>query len=146
MGQGLVVFLDRLVVISYVIYLVEDIEVNFDFEFSLSDSLLVFLFDSEEMIVVNIVVFDEEGNYDFCEIYILVQQNVVCGGDEFILYCFVFDDVFFSCSSLLVGLFEDLEVVYSSDFGGIFVLMNLLFGVFYGIIVIDMVVELMLLI
>ena len=142
-GQGPAVFLDRPVVTSYAIYLAEDIEANPDFEPSPSDSLLVLLSDSEETTVVNIVAFDEEGNYDFCETYILVQQNVACGGDEPIPYCFAPDDAFFSCSSPPAGLPEDLEAAYSSDPGGTSVLMNSLFGAPYGTIAIDTVVELM---
>ena len=65
-------------VTSYAIYRLADIEAAPDFEPSPDDTGLTLTHEDEENTVVRIYAFDEEGNYGFCETYVLVQQNQSC--------------------------------------------------------------------
>lgn len=65
-------------VTSYAIYRAITVEDDPDFEPNPDDSELVLTQDDEESTVIFIYAFDEEGNYAFCETYVLVQGNSNC--------------------------------------------------------------------
>jgi len=69
----------QLQVHSYAIYRAADVEADPNFVPSPDDTGLVLTQDDEETVVVYVYAFDEDGNYDYCETYILVQQHVDCG-------------------------------------------------------------------
>eukprot|EP00903_Cladosiphon_okamuranus_P000214 g214.t1 len=69
----------QLQVHSYAIYRAADVEADPNFVPSPDDTGLVLTQDDEETTVVYVYAFDEDGNYDYCETYILVQQHVDCG-------------------------------------------------------------------
>ncbi|MEL6837611.1 MAG: hypothetical protein AAFP77_31670, partial [Bacteroidota bacterium] len=78
-GQGPELFGGLPVVNKYAIYRAIDVDADPDFVPSPDDTGLVLTEDDEETTVVYVYAFDEDGNYDFCETYILVQQHVDCG-------------------------------------------------------------------
>ncbi|MEO0727358.1 MAG: T9SS type A sorting domain-containing protein [Bacteroidota bacterium] len=141
-GQGPDFFFGRPVVTQYAIYDAEDVEADPDFVPSPADSLLTFREESEELEVLYIYTFDEEGNYAFCETYALVQFDVACSEGGVIPFCFAPDPASFSCGNAPGGLPDDLEEAYSTDFGATSTLMNTLFGTPTGTVVTDTVVEL----
>ncbi|MEL6837612.1 MAG: hypothetical protein AAFP77_31675, partial [Bacteroidota bacterium] len=78
-GQGPELFGGLPVVNKYAIYRASTVEADPNFVPSPDDTGLVLTEDDEETTVVYVYAFDEDGNYDFCETYILVQQHVDCG-------------------------------------------------------------------
>lgn len=70
-------------VTSYAIYRTADIEANPDFVPDPADTGLLLTQDDEESTVVRVYAFDEDGNYDYCETYVLVQLNTACVADDF---------------------------------------------------------------
>ena len=78
-GQGPDEFLGLPRVTKYAIYRAETVESDPDFVPNPDDTGLVLTQDDEETTVVYVYAFDEEGNYDYCETYVLVQQHVDCG-------------------------------------------------------------------
>jgi len=80
-GQGPEIFLGNPRVTKYAIYRAETVEADPNFVPSPDDTGLVLTQDDEETTVVYVYAFDEEGNYDYCETYVLVQQHVDCGND-----------------------------------------------------------------
>ncbi|MEL7423005.1 MAG: T9SS type A sorting domain-containing protein [Bacteroidota bacterium] len=141
-GQGPDLFFGRPVVTQYAIYYAEDVETNPNFVPNPADSLLTFREESEELEVLYIYTFDEEGNYAFCETYALVQFDVMCSEVGVIPFCFAPDPASFSCGNAPGGLPDDFEEAYSTDFGATSTLMNTLFGTPTGTVVTDTVVEL----
>ena len=69
----------QLRVTSYAIYRAADVEADPDFEPNPADTGLVLTQDDDETTVIYVYAFDEEGNYDYCETYVLVQSHVTCG-------------------------------------------------------------------
>lgn len=65
---------------SYAIYRAATVEADPDFEPSPDDTGLLLNQDDEQETVVYVYAFDEDGNYDYCETYVLVQQHDDCGG------------------------------------------------------------------
>jgi hypothetical protein len=65
-------------VTKYAIYRAADVEANPNFVPSPNDTGLVLTDEDEQTTVVYVYAFDQEGNYDYCETYILVQQHVSC--------------------------------------------------------------------
>jgi hypothetical protein len=78
-GQGPELFGGLPRVTKYAIYRAADVEADPDFVPSPDDTGLVLTQDDEATTVVYVYAFDEEGNYDYCETYVLVQQHVDCG-------------------------------------------------------------------
>ncbi|MGH1435533.1 MAG: hypothetical protein ACRBG0_13875, partial [Lewinella sp.] len=78
-GQGPELFNGLPRVIKYAIYRAADVEADPDFVPSPDDTGLVLTQDDDENTVVYVYAFDEEGNYDYCETYILVALNDNCG-------------------------------------------------------------------
>jgi hypothetical protein len=68
-------------VTSYAIYLASEVDDNPDFEPSPDDTGLVLTQDDNLTTIVYVYAFDQEGNYDYCETYVLVQQHVDCGNN-----------------------------------------------------------------
>eukprot|EP00903_Cladosiphon_okamuranus_P000088 g88.t1 len=79
-GQGPEIFLGNPRVTKYAIYRAADVEADPNFVPSPDDTGLVLTQDDESTTVVYVYAFDEEGNYDYCETYVLVQQNPICNG------------------------------------------------------------------
>lgn len=77
-GQGPETENGLLQVNSYAIYRASDVENNPDFAPNPADDGLVLTQEDEASTVVYIYAFDEEGNYDYCETYVLVQEHVDC--------------------------------------------------------------------
>lgn len=130
------------VITSYAIYLVAEIDTIPNFVPSPSDSILILQEDSEETTVVNIVAFDNEGNYSACETYILVQHALGCEEGQISPFCFAPAPVTYSCSAPPENLPVDLEMAYNTDFANTSLLMNELFGAPTGSVVVDTLVEL----
>ncbi|WP_367391600.1 choice-of-anchor R domain-containing protein [Lewinella sp. LCG006] len=80
-GQGPELFGGLPRVTKYAIYRAADVEADPNFVPSPDDTGLVLTQDDEATTVVYVYAFDEEGNYDYCETYVLVQQHVDCGPD-----------------------------------------------------------------
>lgn len=72
-GQGPELFFGKPRVSSYAIYLAQEVDANPNFIPSPADSVLLITQDGEETTVVYIYAFDEEGNSNYCETYVLVQ-------------------------------------------------------------------------
>ncbi|MEL6831739.1 MAG: T9SS type A sorting domain-containing protein, partial [Bacteroidota bacterium] len=64
---------------NYAIYRAADVEADPNFVPSPDDTGLVLVDADDTETLVYIYAFDEEGNYDFCETYVLVQQHSDCG-------------------------------------------------------------------
>ncbi len=141
-GQGPDTFMGRPVITSYAIYLASEIESTPDFVPHPSDSLLILQEDSEETTVINIVAFDEEGNYASCETYVLVQFAIGCQEGEINPFCFAPNPTSFACGHEPDGLPDDLETAYNDDFAATSILMSDLFGAPSGSVVVDTLVEL----
>lgn len=65
-------------VTKYAIYRASDVAGNPNFVPSPNDTGLVLTDEDEETTIVYVYTFDEEGNYDYCETYVLVQQHANC--------------------------------------------------------------------
>ncbi|WP_367390569.1 choice-of-anchor I family protein [Lewinella sp. LCG006] len=78
-GQGPELFGGLPRVTKYAIYRAADVEADPNFVPSPDDTGLVLTQDDEATTVVYVYAFDEDGNYDYCETYVLVQQHVDCG-------------------------------------------------------------------
>jgi hypothetical protein len=78
-GQGPELFNGLPRVTKYAIYRAVDVDADPDFIPSSDDIGLVLTQDDEPTTVVYVYAFDEEGNYDYCETYILVQLHTMCG-------------------------------------------------------------------
>jgi hypothetical protein len=78
-GQGPELFGGLPRVTKYAIYRAADVEADPNFVPSPDDTGLVLTQDDDQSTVVYVYAFDEEGNYDYCETYVLVQQHVDCG-------------------------------------------------------------------
>jgi len=79
-GQGPQTNNGLLRVIKYAIYRASDVEAaGEDFVPNPAQTGLVLNQDDDQSTVVYIYAFDEEGNYDYCETYVLVQEHVDCG-------------------------------------------------------------------
>ncbi|WP_367389207.1 T9SS type A sorting domain-containing protein [Lewinella sp. LCG006] len=81
-GQGPELFGGLPRVTKYAIYRAADVEADPDFVPSPDDIGLVLTDADEQTTVVYVYAFDEEGNYDYCETYVLVQLHATCSGDE----------------------------------------------------------------
>lgn len=68
-------------VTSYAVYRGLDVEANPDFVPSPTDNGLVLNEADDPTTILYIYAFDAEGNYDFCEAYILIQAHTDCGED-----------------------------------------------------------------
>ncbi|MEZ4984359.1 MAG: hypothetical protein R2795_04870 [Saprospiraceae bacterium] len=81
-GQGPETNEDGLLrVTTYAIYRASDVEAAGDSFVPTPDhNGLILTDDDEPTVVVYVYAFDEEGNYDYCETYVLVQYNTDCGG------------------------------------------------------------------
>ena len=75
-GPGLVQGLPR--VTKFAVYRASTVESNPNFVPSPNDTGLVLTDEDEETTIVYVYAFDEEGNYDYCETYVLVQQHTAC--------------------------------------------------------------------
>ncbi|MEZ4985141.1 MAG: dockerin type I domain-containing protein [Saprospiraceae bacterium] len=86
-GQGPDEFLGNPRVTKYAIYRAEDVEAVGveNFVPDADDTGLVLTDDDEPTTVVYVYAFDEEGNYDYCETYVLVQQHPNCGSTTGVL-------------------------------------------------------------
>ncbi|WP_367390391.1 hypothetical protein [Lewinella sp. LCG006] len=78
-GQGPELFGGLPRVTKYAIYRAADVEADPNFVPSPDDTGLVLTQDDDASTVVYVYAFDEDGNYDYCETYVLVQQHVDCG-------------------------------------------------------------------
>ncbi|MEL7249495.1 MAG: hypothetical protein AAFO03_13800, partial [Bacteroidota bacterium] len=78
-GQGPEEFLGLPRVTKYAIYRASTVEADPNFVPSPEDTGLVLTDADDEETLVYVYAFDEEGNYDFCETYVLVQQHTDCG-------------------------------------------------------------------
>lgn len=72
-GQGPETLADKLYVTQYAIYLASEVETSPDFQPTPADSTLLLTQADDATTIVYLYAFDEEGNYDFCETYILIQ-------------------------------------------------------------------------
>jgi hypothetical protein len=81
-GQGPELFGGLPRVTKYAIYRAADVEADPNFVPSPDDIGLVLTDADDQNTVVYVYAFDEEGNYDYCETYILVQLHATCTGDE----------------------------------------------------------------
>ena len=77
-GQGPETNAGLLRVTSYAIYRASDVEADPDFEPSVDDTGLLLTDQDDQTTVIYVYAFDEEGNYDFCETYVLVQEHESC--------------------------------------------------------------------
>eukprot|EP00903_Cladosiphon_okamuranus_P000116 g116.t1 len=80
-GQGPEIFLGNPRVTKYAIYRAADVEADPDFVPSPDDTGLTLTDADDETTILYIYAFDEEGNYDYCETYVLVQAHVSCGAE-----------------------------------------------------------------
>ncbi|WP_367387936.1 CUB domain-containing protein [Lewinella sp. LCG006] len=78
-GQGPELFGGLPRVTKYAIYRAADVEADPNFVPSPDDTGLVLTDQDDPTTVVYVYAFDEDGNYDYCETYVLVQQHVDCG-------------------------------------------------------------------
>ena len=82
-GQGPVTNADGLPrVTKYAIYRAADVEANPNFVPHPTSTGLILTQDDEQTTVVYVHAFDEEGNYDYCETYVLVQPHTSCNGPD----------------------------------------------------------------
>jgi hypothetical protein len=78
-GQGPETNADgQLRVTSYAIYRASDVEADTAFVPNPGDTGLILTQADDQNTVVYVYAFDEEGNYDYCETYVLVQMHVDC--------------------------------------------------------------------
>ncbi|MEO0724985.1 MAG: T9SS type A sorting domain-containing protein, partial [Bacteroidota bacterium] len=78
-GQGPELFGGLPVVNKYAIYRASTVEADPNFVPSPDDTGLVLTDADDDNTIVYVYAFDEDGNYDFCETYVLVQQHSDCG-------------------------------------------------------------------
>ena len=64
---------------KYAIYRASEVEANPNFMPHPTHTGLVLTDDDDETVVVYVYAFDEDGNYDYCETYVLVQLHGSCG-------------------------------------------------------------------
>ncbi|MGH1437180.1 MAG: HYR domain-containing protein [Lewinella sp.] len=81
-GQGPELFGGLPRVTKYAIYRASEVEGNPDFVPHPTNTGLVLTQDDDQTTVVYIYAFDEEGNYDYCETYVLVQEHNSCNGPD----------------------------------------------------------------
>jgi hypothetical protein len=65
-------------VTKFAIYRAEDVEADPNFVPNPAQTGITLTQDDDETTVVYIYGFDEEGNYDYCETYVLVQEHTTC--------------------------------------------------------------------
>ncbi|MEM1215784.1 MAG: hypothetical protein AAGJ82_08880, partial [Bacteroidota bacterium] len=83
-GQGPDIFLGQPIVTQYAIYYASEVVSDPDFIPSPNDTTLVINETSDATTVVYLYAFDEAGNYDFCETYLLIQEGTSVDCEAFI--------------------------------------------------------------
>ncbi|WP_367391122.1 HYR domain-containing protein [Lewinella sp. LCG006] len=82
-GQGPLTNADGLPrVTKYAIYRAAEVEADPNFVPHPTNTGLVLTEDDDQTTVVYVYAFDEEGNYDYCETYVLVQPHNSCNGPD----------------------------------------------------------------
>ncbi|WP_367388690.1 hypothetical protein [Lewinella sp. LCG006] len=102
---------------TYAVYLASEIEADPNPTPDSTHTSISLTEDSEAVTVVYVYAFDEEGNYNYCETYVLILP-----------YCHAPAAVSLSCEDMPAGFPADIEAAYANDFEATSVLMNSLFG------------------
>jgi hypothetical protein len=66
------------IITSYGVYLASEVEADPDFQPDSTQTSMTLTEDGDETIFVYIYAFDQEGNYDFCETYLILEMSTEC--------------------------------------------------------------------
>jgi hypothetical protein len=122
-------------VTKYAIYRADDVEAaGANFVPSPSQTGLVLTDQDDETTIVYIYAFDEEGNYDYCETYVLVQQHTACnptsGGN---IAGVIATETGETVENVEVSLSGNMSAVLTTNGNGSFSFTNLIAGADYSV-------------